>query len=69
MWPYCIIFDGMTKFILTLLSVALSFVVLAQEASAPAEPSSSQRMILYGMTALGVALILLAFRNKLIRKK
>ncbi|WP_115868887.1 hypothetical protein [Marinoscillum furvescens] len=52
-----------------LLNIGVLLVGSAQDQHIAAEPTTSQQMILYGMTALGVALILLAFRNKFLKRK
>ncbi|HCX23354.1 MAG: hypothetical protein CMB80_31925 [Flammeovirgaceae bacterium] len=61
------------KFILTILGVMFMFLIQAQSVAdsvAQSEPSGQQKLILYGMTALGVLLIGLGLRNsKLFKKK
>ena len=61
------------KFILTILGVMFMSLIKAQSGAdsvVQSEPSGQQKLILYGMTALGVLLIGLGLRNsKLFKKK
>lgn len=62
----------MTRLLFLLTGLLLAISGIAQEATEqlPAEPSSQQKYMLYGMTALGVLLIGLGLRNtKLFKKK